>query len=110
MMLLSQSPSFLNHTGAVIVLLFLVAVAFIIAICWLVFPFIVISKCNELVREAKSVGDIASDILAEQRRANEMAAERNKAMQWEIDNWKEEPSVFTTVSSTEHHIDYDMPQ
>src|SRR5436309_191488 len=56
-----------------------------LAVCWIVFPLIVISKFNELLK-------LQREILVALLSANAARAEMTKALQWMVDNWKDEDS------------------
>jgi hypothetical protein len=49
-----------------------------VAICWIVFPLIVVSKFNELLKVDREILNAQSEIA--------------KALQWMVDNWKDEGS------------------
>ena len=49
-----------------------------LAICWLIFPVVVLSKFNELLKI--------------EREAMKARTEVAKAMQWMVDNWKDDGS------------------
>ncbi len=59
-------------TGAVGVFVGLLLLS--LAICWLIFPVVVVSKFNQLLKA--------------EREANRARAELAKAVQWMLDNWK----------------------
>ena len=82
-------------TGA-LVMLFLGVVGLIIAVSWIVFPFIVISKCNEMIKLLSRIdsrpelarSDVES-IKAPLTSLREAGSEICKGLQWMIDNWSE---------------------
>ncbi len=61
----------------------------ILAFCWLIFPFIVISKCNEILKLLRRIDKRGADdsALASQQLAqiHDALAETNKALQWMVD-------------------------
>ena len=62
--------------GAIAILLGLLILA--LAILWVIFPVVVLSKCNELLKI--------------EREAMRARIEVAKALQWIVDNWKDEDS------------------
>jgi hypothetical protein len=101
-----------DDTGFAILSLIVGIFALILAVAWLIFPFIVISKCNEMIKllqgissrsdaaamaSDKASNDLTENISATRRDLRNVAAEIgqmheteneiSKAMQWMVDNW-----------------------
>jgi uncharacterized protein YoxC len=85
-------------------------VVLIIAIAWIIFPFMVVARCNKMIALLRAAstnielqhydarklsGELPvqlaqlADILRKTKTAHE---ETNKALQWIVDNWGERPS------------------
>ena len=64
--------------------LFLIA-AFL-AVCWIAFPFIVLSKFNELLKVARSVEEQVERMAAALKSLKTAHDETNKALQWLLDH------------------------
>lgn len=62
--------------GVIVALVGLLVLA--LAILWVIFPVVVLSKLNELLKT--------------EREANRARTEVAKALQWMVDNWKDEGS------------------
>jgi hypothetical protein len=81
-----------NAAGLAIIYLIIFVVAVCLAIAWIIFPFIVISKFNELLKVARGLADDFDDA---RKRLNAVAEkieschralnETNRALQWIVD-------------------------
>jgi hypothetical protein len=56
---------------------------FVLAVMWLIFPIIVLSKFNELLRIDREITNGQREIINGQR-------EIANALQWMVNNWKQE--------------------
>ena len=59
----------------------------VLSIAWLILPFIIISKFNELLRVQRHATLQIQDVAARLAALNQSALERVKALQWMLDNW-----------------------
>ena len=62
-------------------------VVLVLSVFWLILPFIIISKFNELLRVQRHATIQIQDIAAKLATLNQSASERMKALQWMLDNW-----------------------
>jgi hypothetical protein len=60
-----------------------------VAVCWIAFPLIVISKFNELLKVDREIMDAQRQIAKELQFVNGSQREIVKALQWMVDNWKQ---------------------
>jgi cytochrome bd-type quinol oxidase subunit 2 len=61
----------------------------LLTIAWVIFPFIVISKFNELLKVQRHATLQIQEIAGRIASSNQSALERMKALQWMLDNWPE---------------------
>jgi uncharacterized membrane protein len=59
----------------------------VLSIFWLILPFIVISKFNELLKVQRHATVQIQDVASKVATLNRSALERMKALQWMLDNW-----------------------
>jgi hypothetical protein len=60
---------------------------FVLSIFWLILPFIIISKFNELLKVQRHATLQIQDVAARLTAIDQSALERMKALQWMLDNW-----------------------
>jgi hypothetical protein len=65
---------------------------FVLAILWISFPIIVLSKFNELLKIDREIMKDQREIRAALLSANAAQSEIAKALQWMVNNWKQESS------------------
>jgi hypothetical protein len=79
---------------------------FVLSIFWLILPFIIISKFNELLKVQRHATTQIQDIAAQLAALNQSALERMKALQWMLDNWPaHKPPAPPPGSSKVYRID-----
>ncbi len=108
LLFLAIDDSTAGFAGAGIVVLLIGVVGLIIAIAWIVFPFIVVSKCNEMIKlltrieslsksailqhpdeeNSRTGNKTGKELLSGVAGIREAGNEISKALQWMIDNWK----------------------
>ena len=57
-----------------------------LAVCWIAFPFIVLSKFNELLKVARETADQAEQAAAALKNLRSAHNETNKALQYLVDS------------------------
>jgi hypothetical protein len=67
----------------------------VLAVAWAIFPFIVISKFNELLKvqreTLKEVRDLATQLARNAANPSATEFDKVKALQWMVDNWPNGP-------------------
>ena len=63
-----------------------------LAVMWLIFPVLVVSKFNELLKIDREIVNDQREIRAALYSANAAQSEIAKALQWMVNNWKQESS------------------
>jgi ABC-type tungstate transport system substrate-binding protein len=79
-MILANAATALGGFGILLMLLVFV----ILAVLWLIFPFVVASGLNALEKLLRKQNDLLSKLIDHQN-------ETNKALQWLVDNWSKRP-------------------
>ena len=63
-----------------------------LAVMWLIFPVLVLSKFNELLKIDREIMKDQREVRAALLSANAAQSEIAKALQWMVNNWKQESS------------------
>jgi len=82
MILLADASA--NTLAILYVVIFIIA-AFL-AVCWIAFPFIVLSKFNELLKVARSMEEQVERMAAALKNLKTAHDETNNALQWLLDH------------------------
>ena len=65
---------------------------FVLAIMWLVFPVLVLSRFNELLKIQRERLKVQHEVRAALLSASAARSEITKALQWMVNNWKQDGS------------------
>ena len=70
----------------IIIYFVLFVIAAFLAVCWIAFPFIVLSKFNELLKVTRQLADQAEQAVAALKNLKSAQNETNKALQYLVDS------------------------
>jgi hypothetical protein len=81
-----------ESVGGSLFILIIGVLGLVLAITWLIFPFLVLSRFDELLKIDREIMKDQREIRAALLSANTAQSEIAKAIQWMVNNWKQEGS------------------